>query len=265
MEKFINECYKKIKKTKYSECPNSLGKNCLECSQSMYFDNNNINYQCKNKRLIYIVRYFPVHSSEIYNALYNLFISFNNEIKEQKKLVFASFGAGPGIDTYSFHKILSNSSNNLKCDSIIVHRVEACSKWTYLARKLMFLNTPKYLEAKYFRYIKDVTSDNIKLSSKFDILVLSYIISELDEKNIKKLIDNIKKNKNKISYILINDRYEDNVIEKMAEVMSSVAIEGYNLNYFNSEHCGFYFPDDIYSNLKPKVYRKSAYFIGKLK
>ena len=47
--------------------------------------------------------------------------------------------------------------------------------------------------------------------------------------------------------------------------MTAVADAGYRDYHYDSEHCGFSYPDDIYSSISPKVFRKSVYFVGKLK
>ncbi|EPF2604469.1 hypothetical protein [Pectobacterium versatile] len=265
MEDLIKKCYDKINYDQHEECSSSLGDDCLECSYNMYWGGNDVDYQCENKRLIYITRYFPAHSSEIYNALYGLFLTFHDEIKDKNKLVFASFGGGPGIDTYSFHRLLNSCSEEIECKSILAFRIEACEEWTELAKEVMFINSPEDFERKYYRRIADVTSDDIRISEKFDIAVLSYIVSELNDNGVDKLIENILKNKSKQSYILINDRSEDDVIKKINKIMTSVTVGGYSQCQFNNEHCGFSFPDDIYSDMSPKVYRKSVYFTGKLK
>ncbi|MCQ6631537.1 hypothetical protein NO374_22785 [Escherichia coli] len=115
MDGLIKNCHDRIEGDKHLKCDASLGDDCLQCSSNMYFDGNDVNYECDNKRYIYIARYLPVHSSEISNALDHLAMSFYDELKDKEKIVFASFGAGPGIDTYAFHRWLDKHRNDLSC------------------------------------------------------------------------------------------------------------------------------------------------------
>ncbi|WP_369115045.1 hypothetical protein AB4X16_12555 [Edwardsiella tarda] len=265
MDSLIRKCYNRVESNKYLKCDVSLGDNCLQCGSNMYFDGNDVNYKCNNKRYIYIARYLPVHSSEIYNALEQLAMSFYCELKDKEKIVFASFGAGPGIDTYAFHRWLYKHCNDLSCKNITAFRIECCDEWTELAKEVMFSNSPRDFKRKYYRYIMDVTTEDVNLRERFDIATLSYIVSELDESGVDKLIENIKNNKSECSYIVINDRNECLVKEKMIKIMTAVADEDYGFYHYNDEHCGFSYPSDIYSKITPKVFRKSVYFVGKLK
>lgn len=266
MDDLIRYCYDKVDEKKYLKCDLSLGGDCFQCSSNMYFDGNDVNYECNNKRYIYIARYLPVHSSEVFNALNQLLTSFYDEIKEREKIVFASFGAGPGVDTYAFHRWLNMHYYDIDCNNITALRIESCDEWTELAKKVMFSNVPHVFKRKYYRYIMDVTTEDLELKEdKFDIATLSYIISELDDSGIDKLIENIKGNKNDCSYIIVNDRNELNVREKIIKVMTEVANTGYDEYLHDEEHCGFTYPEDIYSRASPKVYRRSVYFVGKLK
>lgn len=265
MDGLIKNCHDRIEGDKHLKCDAYLGDDCLQCSSNMYFDGNDVNYECDNKRYIYIARYLPVHSSEISNALDHLAMSFYDELKDKEKIVFASFGAGPGIDTYAFHRWLDKHRNDLSCKNITAFRIECCDEWTELAKEVMFSNSPQGFERKYYRNIVDVTTEDVNISERFDIATLSYIVSELDESGVNKLIENIKNNKSECSYIVINDRNEPLVKEKIIKIMTAVADAGYRDYHYDSEHCGFSYPDNIYSSISPKVFRKSVYFVGKLK
>lgn len=265
MDELIRRCYDRTDENKHDTCNSSLGDDCLQCSSNMYWDNNEVSYNCENKRFIYVARYLPVHSSEIYEALRQLLFQYHDKIAKKDEIVFASFGAGPGIDTYAFHRWLNSNNDELKCENITAYRIEACPDWTDLAKEVMFSNTPGNMARKYMRYIADITIENITLERKFDIATLSYVVSELDDDGIDKLINNIQNNKNKESYIIINDRPEKDVIEKIDKIMKEVAKGGYSQNHFDNEHCGFSFDDEIYSEFGPKVYRKSVYFVGEMK
>ncbi len=265
MEGLIRYCYNKIDEKKRLKCNSSLGRDCFNCFSNMYYGNNEINYECKNKRYIYIVRYLPVHSYEIRNALRELLLRFYCEINGKKKIVFASFGAGPGVDTYAFHRWLDINHNNINCKNITAYRIESYDEWTALAKKVMFSNCPSNFEGRYYRHIKDVTTEDVKIRKKFDIATLSYIISELDDSGVDKLIENIKNNKNDCSYIIINDRNEVDVKNKIIKVMTEVANADYKEYLHDKEHCSFSYPNDIYLKAYPKVYCSSIYFVGKLK
>lgn len=103
----------------------------------------------------------------------------------------------------------------------------------------------------------------IKISESFDIATLSYIISELDDDDINELIKNIKNNKAKNSYIIINDRPQTEIIKKIQKIMSELTED--NISSHNSGHCGFEFPKNIWDDCGPKVNLNSVCFIGKLK
>ena len=85
--------------------------------------------------------------------------------------------------------------------NITAFRIECCDEWTGLAKEVMFSNSPQGFERKYYRNIVDVTTEDVNISERFDIATLSYIVSELDESGVNKLIENIKNNKKKCSYI----------------------------------------------------------------
>jgi len=165
MDGLIKRCYDKINNNKHINCKSSLGDDCFHCSSNMYFDGNDVSYECEHKRYIYIVRYLPVHSSEILNTLSQLLMTFYDEIKgkDKEKIVFASFGTGPGIDTHAFHRWLDRYRDDIECKDITAFRIESCEEWIDLAKDVMFSNSPLNLDRVYYRYIADVTKKDVKL------------------------------------------------------------------------------------------------------
>lgn len=266
MEELINDFYRRIDFSKHEGCKQALGTDCVKCSANTYRDGNVIDYSCENKRDIYVTRYLPVHVSEIYEAMNYMCQVHGDEIARKESLTLASFGGGPGTDIYAFNRWFHYRRSELKCNGLCAYRIESSSDWNMTSNEVVFSNAPEEIDRVYYELIANVAKKQIVLATKFDIAILSYLVSELDTTEMDGLIENLKRNKNHCAYIIINDRFEDAVTSKIEKIMKSVT-DNHSFHFFSNEHCGFSYPDEIYESMdpKPKILRKSVFYWGELK
>jgi hypothetical protein len=255
--------YEKIDLNAFQNCikrhPNAS--NCIECCREEYFnDDIEIDYSCANKRLIYVVRYLPVHHSEIYDAITLIPNNIKYQLLDKESIKVLSIGGGPGTDVSAFNRWIKENQSNLRRLKYI--RIDKQTGWDDTSQNIIRLCQPDGVRIECENEHFDVTSVSFNSSQlgEFDVVILSYIISEIPSDKINQLAINIKSKLNRQSVIIINDRNENNVRDKMNKlcILLDIFIPIIKEPKEN-DYCGFTYPDEIWERLapKPKIYKKS--------
>ena len=85
MNNIINNFFDEVDFNSFANC--GVGKDdCVGCLSDNYFEATEINYDCENKRKLYVVRYLPVHVKEVQSALSLISTKRANELLGKRVL-----------------------------------------------------------------------------------------------------------------------------------------------------------------------------------
>ena len=187
-----------------------------------------------------MLRYMVVHCTEIISILD--IVNVNN-FNQKEPLNILIIGGGSGIDILAFNEWIKGKLGYLpQINYTAVDKEDWGDCFDIL--------TARYSSKIDFR--NEYITENTILEDRYDLVMMSYVLSELSQDMRKILWSKVYINK----IILINDRAEDNVLESLKSFKDDV--ENSNCKYFDNMHCGFTFPDVIYDNMQPKINKKSC-------
>jgi hypothetical protein len=236
-----------------------VGADCVACATGQYFDGRHVDYSCEQRRQIYLLRYLHVHLQEVYNAFRGV-CQYPTFPKWQGKAKVLSIGGGPGSDIAGFQRFVTELGSVLGLGTEFeITRLERVAEWNNLASLVFPLFSAEGYIFEHITVHSDISEFKPLNSAKYQIIMMSYVISELDEENLKILEATIKNAMAPNAVLIINDRNEKAVIEKIRLLLSKVKL----LEQWCSveeEWCGIFYPDDLRDVVKPKVYMKSLRF-----
>lgn len=235
--------------------------NCIQCCSNPYYESTQIDYSCPQKRKIYVLRYAPAYISEIFDALKYTSKEFIDYILEADELKVASIGGGPGTDIAAFNKwlgIYDYDISNLK--KIRYLRVDIHEQWDDVSPELINLYKIENINYEYKKIVRNVSIEPVKSSSfdNFDVIMLSYVISEIDEAYIYNLAEHVSQIMSDSTLVIINDRPQDQVLMKIEKFFEHIGcLNPTRIQPEYRDHCGVTYPDDIYNQAQPTIFKKS--------
>ena len=243
--------------------------NCIECCQKPYYDSDaqtNIDYTCPQKRKIYVTRYAPTYISEVEEALRRTENEFIRYIFQKKELNVASIGGGPGTDIAAFNKWLSTQPTwhydfNLK--DIRYLRVDVHEQWNDVSHLLIHLHKMQNVSYAFYKRILDISNNPLKstIFESFDVIILSYFISEIDENNIHKLANHVSHLLSIKTLVVVNDINYANVIKKINSFLDDLGVMNpMSYKFTSSGWCGEIYPDEIKNKSHPKLSKNSVIY-----
>jgi len=276
MDEIIQKVFEKIDFSSPKVCekitPNST--DCLSCFQNQFFDGNKVSYDCNQKRYIYIARYFPVHVKEISQGLSLLPPSTISKLLNLQTINILNIGGGPASDSFAIKRFLGNyeacGEINYQLDVNIL-RVDLEKNWdgvaAYINNRVSNTQMISFDHRKKHCDISDQNIAQISTDSDFNIITISYLISELSNADMKQLAFHINNCASKnISVLILNDRQTYTVrsnIETLYYYINSN--KDFERTCNQNSHCEFSFPDNIYQAVKPKLTTNSIRYLKIIK
>ena len=233
-------------------------KSCHRCLTRQYYGNL-ISYSCNNRRIMYVLRYLYVHSSE----MFNLFKQYSNEIFSHlngNNLKIRSIGAGPGFEIIGFIQYLRLSRfNEHNISDICLQRVESEEGWNEIYDKCFDLFNQSYPIPEHLSITKNRDLRNVMFNTNFEqncnLLIFSYFWSEhLGNRTNIDVWNRLLSSTDRKSIIILNDRPESRVrtlFDKFYESIIDDVNEFYEID--RSEHCGFSYDNDLKDKFAPKL------------
>ncbi|EGS7961799.1 hypothetical protein I4S89_003676, partial [Vibrio cholerae] len=137
-----------------------------------------------------------------------------------------------------------------------------CEEWSEISPSIITHAFPDDIRVKYIKANYDVAKHEIKIGGKIDLVIASYLLSEISDEDIPKVVENIKNNINKNATIVINDRNQSEVTQKIEKVYELLGCEYVSDN--SRMHCDFSFDDKIVKSAQPKFSTSSIRYVGEL-
>ncbi|UTW11745.1 hypothetical protein [Marinobacterium rhizophilum] len=259
----VKKFHKKIDYDAHKSCDVKYptANDCIECCSKPYFEQVNIDYTCAQKRKIYVARYAPTYISEVHSAFRVTPRDYAEELSKKSRIKVASIGGGPGTDIAGFKKwILRNIDEDNDIDKIKFLRVDIHEDWDDVSPELIKLYDSPGIEYKYKKVVRDITQKPINTQSfkSFDVIMMSYILSEINSNDIEKVAKHISEVISDKTLLVINDRPQDVVIRKIDQFISAVGGKNPKIvEPTERDHCGETYPDEIFGKVGATIFRKS--------
>lgn len=173
----------------------------------------------------------------------------------------ASIGGGPGTDIAGFKKwVLTDIDEDNDIDEINFLRVDIHEDWDDVSSKLINLYDSPDIEFKYNKIVRDITQKPINTPSfkSFDVIMMSYILSEINSKDIEKVANHISEVISDKTLLVINDRRQEVVIQKIDQLITAIGGKKPKIVEPTArDHCGESYPDEIFGKVGATIFRKS--------
>jgi hypothetical protein len=266
LENLITSLHDSIDFNQWNGCENITrgASSCVECCREQYFSGNQIDYSCDQKRKIYVLRYLPVHVREVYLAAKEIPSDKLKTILSKDIIRILSVGGGPGSDIAALKKVIMDfrERNQAAHNHLTIHivRLDKETGWDNLSGQMIHTFSSNQCQFKYNKCHVDIVSSEITLEHCFDIVSISYLISELPDKDMPIFIRNVQKSLMRGSILLINDCKRNDVKLKIRRLLKALE---YKTSVISDavRWCGFNFPYHILMNVKPKLKTKSVRYM----
>jgi len=216
IEQLVEKYAQLVDLNKFSTCPSFMRREngCVKCFRYQYRSKELVNYNCINKRQLYIARYLPVHLKEIELGLKGLITeNIKQSLLSLPEVNVISIGGGPGIDLLALKKYFIETETEYhltKTSRFNLMRWEKISQWDGMANELINVaKSSTYFEFQHKKLHGDITNNlfwhHVEEKS-IHIYLLSYVLSELTKNQIEPLKQFIESRANQmVSIVLIND------------------------------------------------------------
>ncbi|MFB2890127.1 hypothetical protein [Aeromonas veronii] len=275
MDTLIKQLFEEIDFDEFKECEQSaLGAtSCPQCSSRQYFYGNEIDYTCEQKRKLYVLRYLPVHASEISQGIDIL--KLNGAIRRtlsQNNLAVLSIGGGPGSDIVGFrdvhrvlHEIRACREDEPYIADVQYTKIDINRDWNDLFHRVINTRSddkPDHINEDYECFYEDVTSINVDIDIQ-DVILLSYIVSELTDDEAIVLANNIKQWSNENTIVIVNDRNQEEVTNRVNSMFKILKTQDAG-EFEITGWAGFVYPDKIRDACEVTLNRSSliSYAMG---
>jgi hypothetical protein len=261
MNELIEKYFAKIDQKIWFGCENAVtgASCCQECCSKQYFNGRQIDYTCEQKRKVYLLRYLPVHAYEVYLGAARISQAFYAGLVSKDPIRIVSLGAGPGSDIVALKRILIDKVVTAKAIDVETLRIDTIPEWNTIATDVIDLQNSDQFKFRHLHKQLDLTQKTFCPDQGFDIISMSYLISELQLGDIPRLSATIKNCLTDRTVILINDRNEGAVVNKIQMVLAG--IKGTPIDRDTSlMRSGVIYPEHIRDMIRPKRLTKSIRF-----
>jgi ribosomal protein RSM22 (predicted rRNA methylase) len=259
MASIIRDLHESIDYGKWNGCNNiTIGSsNCVECFRLQYFDGNTIDYNCEQKRKIYVLKFLPVHVHEVYIAIKKIKEDILEIISSKNEINILSIGGGPGSDILAIKSFIAEQVKEECMPKFNILRIDKENGWDNLSEKIVHPNfSSKFINGSFNnrKFLFNFTLNKLNKNLSFDIILISYLISEISDNDMFIFTHNMQKLLANKSVLIINDRDEYLVQNRILGLLNNLSLKP-EKNFVECERiwCGFSYPDDIKTLINPKL------------
>lgn len=229
-----------------------VGCDCIACTSGQYFDGRPVDYSCDQRRRVYLLRYLHVHLQEVCSAFDGLRRHDTHLPEWAEKVKVLSIGGGPGSDIAGFRRfVVDYGFYSEVSKQFEITRLERVTEWDALATKVFPIFSADALTFEHNKIHADIKGFKPSKDDPYDIIIMSYVISELDDVTLDVLVKAINKALATRGVLIINDRNEDAVVAKIEKLLSNLRVLAQSRSD-DERWCGILYPDDLIDVVKPK-------------
>ncbi len=229
---------------------------CVDCHIGSYYPEGNPTYKCDNFKRVYLVRYFATQFAQSDFVIKEHIL---HHIEGKADLSAVSLGGGPAPEALAFMNGLSSYEGdyNLFFDNI---DCEASWEEVYHDISRQFTNYVGNVKLKTRFSCYDVTS--YVSERRYDIVFISWILSEMSEQDMFKVLKVASNLVTPQGYIVVMDSWETAVVENISSVVHEITeltMQEHDERW--TRHCGVSFPDDLREYFKVRLFCDTAYWV----
>lgn len=229
LDDFINRLHEEVDYEIHDACTNKThgATDCPSCCGEQYFDGNQPSYDCSQKRKIYVLRYLPAHIQENYQGALLIPAEIRNQFFSKKTVEVLSLGGGPGSDIAGLKKFTELLTwEECQCEQCKFVRLDKEDGWDEVSGEVIRLFGKPEIQFEYYKKKLDVCATSNWFERRtFDLILISYLLSELNDAQIDALAENLRKCMSSDALLIINDRPEVIVDNKVSRLATASGIE----------------------------------------
>lgn len=227
------------------------GNSCSQCLRMRYYSGRPVSYTCRQLRLIYVLRYLPVHFKENLDVLEAL----NRKGVENawaSPIEVLALGGGPGSEIAALQAfVAAHGFFGSSAPEIHVTRLDRVTEWDEVSEIVRLISQGAETKYKYFRIYGDVCE--VKgYKGTYDLVFFSYIVSELTDAKAVELGKSLARVLKKKCVLVFNDRNEAPVVNRIEMVAGNFPrVTQYEST--EASHVGMAYPEAIKERVGPKL------------
>ncbi|MBB4197642.1 hypothetical protein CCR94_13085 [Rhodoblastus sphagnicola] len=210
--------------------------------------------------MVYVLKYLTVHLREVYGAFVAL-REHDDQLPEWVGTVrVLSIGGGAGSDIAGFKNFVVDEDEGFYSASakqFDITRLERVTEWDTLAAKVVHIFSSEGINFRQFCIHNDINEFDPSKYPPYDIIMMSYVISELDDDALDVLVNVISSALAARGVLVINDRNELAVVAKIERLLSNFNVVARSQDK-DECWCGIKYPDELRELFKPKLNMKSV-------
>ena len=234
--------------------PTDMSK-CVECHIESYKYQGKPKYKCDNFKKIYLVRYFATQFAQC-DFLIRAYLL--TDIVKKSKMAVVSLGGGPSPELLALLNELQDRAGNYEISFLNLDG-EPSWKTIYIDLANYFTKAGNIIVRTAFNSV-DITK--YVSTSKYDIVFIPWLLSEIDKRNRKQIIELARDITISKGFVIITDRSEETLISDISNIINKT--NGITLEEQAALHglyCGVSFPDNIAELFKVRLKSYANYWI----
>jgi len=227
---------------------------CVECCGGSYYGGDS-EYQCANFKKVYLIKYLAVQVAQIESLIEKYIL---HDIENKVNLSVVSLGGGPGTEIIALMNELNICAGNYNVSFDNVDR-EASWKPIYEDLASRFAKQMKNVKLKTSFITCDAASYNS--DKRYDIVFVSWILSQVDERDRRKILKIAGGLTAEEGHIIVTDRLEPLLITNLSTLIKE--IEGLTILEHDklTDHCGVTFPEEIKETFEVRILLRTAFWV----
>lgn len=231
-------------------------RNCVKCCADSYFGGKS-EYACDNFRRTYLIKYLAVQIEQID---WPIRVHLSSYFREKSAISAISLGGGPGTEAIALMNNLSDGDNyELTHDD-----VDAAISWKTMCENITQAFAKQVgnvrLKTRFAAY--DLTSATYDLDQLYDIVFVSWILSEIDDHDRSRILKTSRNLVKPQGYVLVTDRTQETLVGNITSSLNNV----YGPSRIKktsqlTHHCGVTFPEDIKDEFQVRINCNSTYWL----
>ncbi|MDT8448161.1 MAG: methyltransferase domain-containing protein [bacterium] len=264
---YLESVYEQFDHEVFLECEQAKQnwQSCADCHRNSYFPGGTPQYQCSEFREMYLMRSLGVHLDEICSVFTGLQAKAPFSERGNTSFKVLSIGGGPGSDVTGLQRFIkvNESFFGRKSAKFKVTRVEMEPTWDDQYAEVVNLIESPGFQFKFENHHLSFEGFRPESEGYYDVITLSYVLSELDSSQIANLTKLINDSLAPGGLLVINERPEEKWVTQVHSMLEAV-----NLNpAFETDKrkkTGLFIPNLMTIKPSPKRYLNS-YRLGAIK